>query len=84
VSTVRRAQAGTMTFPVPELPGGEYAVRVAHDRNGNGKLDSNFVGVPTEPWAMSNNPSGGFGRPSWDQAKFHLDGAVTKSLTLSP
>src|SRR5690606_27091692 len=30
------------------IPFGEYAVAVYHDKNGNNKLDTNFMGIPKE------------------------------------
>ena len=33
---------------------GEYALAVFHDDNGNGVLDSNWLGMPTETWGVSN------------------------------
>ena len=30
-----------------DVPPGPYGVSVMHDRNANGKLDSNIVGIPT-------------------------------------
>jgi len=82
-SIMQRAQVGNATFSASNLPAGEYAIRVMHDTNGNGELDSNFVGMPNEPWAMSNNAKGNFGPPKWDDVKFTLDGEATQSLTLS-
>ena len=38
------------------LPAGTYAIRLMHDENDNGKLDTNFVGMPTEGYGYSNNP----------------------------
>lgn len=39
------------------LPGaGRYAIAVYHDRNGNGRIDRNFLGLPTEDGGLSNNP----------------------------
>lgn len=37
------------------LPKGRYAVRIFHDENNNGKLDTNFLGIPKESWGTSNN-----------------------------
>jgi uncharacterized protein (DUF2141 family) len=28
---------------------GAYSIAVFHDRNGNGKLDRSFIGLPGEP-----------------------------------
>lgn len=38
------------------LPAGRYAIQVVHDENGNGKLDTNFIGMPSEGYGYSNNP----------------------------
>jgi uncharacterized protein (DUF2141 family) len=55
---------------IDSLQYGEYAVKVFHDENTNGKLDTNFLGIPTEDYGFSNNASGWFGPPSWEKAKF--------------
>ncbi len=80
-SMMSRATDEEMTFST-RLPAGEYAIRVMHDVNNNGEMDSNFVGMPTEPWAMSNNAKGNFGPPKWEEAKFELTGSVTQTLPL--
>jgi len=54
------------------LPYGWYAVSVVHDQNNNDKLDTNFLGIPKEPYGFSNNPKS-MGKPSYDEAKFKLD-----------
>ncbi len=54
------------------LPYGEYAVRVYHDANGNDKLDTNFMGIPKEPYGFSNHVRGTFGPAKWEKAKFEM------------
>jgi uncharacterized protein (DUF2141 family) len=49
---------------------GEYAIRVFHDENSNGKIDLNFLGIPTEDYGYSNNVSSWFGPPRWEKASF--------------
>lgn len=56
-----------------DVPTGQYAVRLFHDLNGNGELDTNPFGIPTEPFAFSNNARGSFGPASWQQAVFTLN-----------
>jgi uncharacterized protein (DUF2141 family) len=68
----------TVTFP--DLAPGTYAVSLFHDANGNGKLDTNLIGIPTEGYGFSNNV-GARGRPRFDEAKFTL-GADGTTLTL--
>lgn len=53
------------------LPG-TYAIAVIHDENNNGKLDTNWIGMPTEGVGASNNAKVTFGPPSFDSAKFTL------------
>lgn len=38
-----------------EIPPGTYAVKIHIDENENGKLDTNFLGIPKEQYGISNN-----------------------------
>lgn len=51
---------------------GTYAISLFHDANNNKKLDTNFLGIPKEPIACSNNAVGWFGPPAWSDAKFEV------------
>jgi len=46
--------------------------------DGNGQMNSNAFGIPSEPYAFSNNAQGTMGPAKWDAAKFIVtaDGAV--------
>jgi uncharacterized protein (DUF2141 family) len=57
-------------WQIEDLAYGQYAIAVYHDKNKNGKLDTNLLGIPTENYGFSNNARGKFGPASWDQAKF--------------
>ncbi len=57
------------------LPDGDYAISVIQDLNGNGRLDSNPIGMPTEPYGFSNDAVGNFGPPTFDSAKISLTSA---------
>ena len=76
------AAEGALTLTADNLPSGEYAIRVMHDVNGNDELDTNFVGMPTEPYAFSNNARGTFGPARWEDARFMLEGEVTQVIYL--
>jgi uncharacterized protein (DUF2141 family) len=54
------------------LPKGEYAVSLAHDENGNGKLDVNVFGIPSEPYGFSKNVRPKYRAAKWEEAKFTL------------
>ena len=62
---------GQVAIRFADLPAGEYAIAMYHDRNGNGKLDSNLVGVPTEPYGFSGE-SAALGAPGWPQARIRV------------
>jgi uncharacterized protein (DUF2141 family) len=53
---------------------GTYAVSVFHDENSNGKLDTNFLGIPREGVGASNDARGHMGPPKFDAAKFQFAG----------
>ncbi|MBC7684748.1 MAG: DUF2141 domain-containing protein, partial [Bdellovibrionales bacterium] len=49
------AAAAGSAIVIKDLPAGDYAFAVYHDTNGNGKMDKNGFGIPTEDYAFSNN-----------------------------
>lgn len=51
---------------------GTYAVSVFHDENSNGKLDTNFMGIPREGVGASNGAKGHFGPPKFGAAAFRF------------
>ena len=59
-------------FVFPALPCGTYAVAAYHDENANGKLDTNWIGIPREGTAASNNAKGFMGPPKFRDARFHF------------
>jgi len=53
---------------------GTYAVSVFHDENSNGKLDTNFLGIPREGVGASNDARGHMGPPKFGAAHFRFSG----------
>jgi uncharacterized protein (DUF2141 family) len=51
------------------------AISVAHDENGNGTVDRNFLGIPKEGWASSNNVKPAMRAPSFDESKVAVSSA---------
>ncbi len=76
------AQAGRMRCEFLDLAPGSYAVSAAHDINGNGKTDRNFVGLPTEPWAVSNNVRPTLRAPRFNEAVFTVAAEEVKQVEL--
>lgn len=62
----------SMVIEIDDLEAGEYAFGLFHDENSNYELDTNWLTIPQEGFAFSNNAMGTFGPPSWSQAKFTL------------
>jgi len=77
------AQSGNIEATIPQVPEGTYAVAIFHDANGNGKLDKNILGIPTEAYGFSNNAKGSFGPPSYKQCSFALSGKKTLEIKLN-
>ncbi len=63
----------TATYTFENIPYGIYAVKFYHDENMNGKLDRNFFGMPKESYGFSNNATGNFGPPDFEDAKFTIN-----------
>ena len=72
-----------MVIKIDSLPAGEYAFGIFHDENDNATIDANFLGIPQEGFAFSNNAFGNFAPPSWAQAKFELPIKSTVTQTIS-
>lgn len=69
---IESSRVGELVITEMLLPPGAYAITVFHDTNGNGELDTNFIGMPKEPIAMSNNAKAKFGPPKYEDAVFDV------------
>lgn len=79
-SDVLKIENNTATVVVKNLPEGEYAVSYVHDENDNKKMDTNFIGIPSEDYGCSNNATGFMGPPKYEDAKFLLK--ENKTITI--
>lgn len=70
-------EGDSVTVTFEGLEPGEYAVRLYHDVNDDGELNTNPFGMPTEPYAFSNDAKGRFGPAKWDDAKFSVEAEGT-------
>lgn len=57
---------------IDSLKSGKYVVRFWHDSNKNGKLDTNFLGIPKEEFGNSNNIQPKFGPPKFEEMIFEI------------
>ena len=72
---IARSLKDTLLTTQLYLPPGDYALSIFYDSNDNGELDTNFIGIPKEPIALSNNALSKYGPPKYKDAVFTL-GAV--------
>lgn len=73
----------TIVYMFKNVPFGTYAIAIFHDINSNIKLDKNFLGIPTEGYAFSNNLFGAFGSPpGFKNASFQFAGDKTIKIKM--
>lgn len=72
------ARVGQVEVCLPVREPGVFAVVAYHDRNSNKRFDRDWVGIPEEPYGISNNPEVLFAAPTHEEASFEVgpDGAV--------
>lgn len=74
---------GKLTLVLKDLPDGELAISVFHDLNGNGRLDSNGMGIPLEPFAFSNDAKAMFSAPKFEAARFTVPTVARMTISLN-
>ncbi len=62
-------KTGEIELVFQGIPKGTYAISCFHDQNNNGRLDKNWLGIPTEAYCFSNNARPRFRAPSWEEAR---------------
>ncbi|MEM1176292.1 MAG: DUF2141 domain-containing protein [Pseudomonadota bacterium] len=72
VRTARIEVTGdTVSTSFYDLPPGRYAIKLFHDANSNGKMDTNSLGLPKEGYGFSGK-GGRFGPPKFAKASFEI------------
>ena len=51
---------------------GRYAIGMYHDKNNSGRFDKGPLGLPAEPFGVSNNPRMQFAAPKIEEALFEV------------
>jgi uncharacterized protein (DUF2141 family) len=79
------ANAESLSYRFAGLAPGTYAVAVGHDLNGNRQTDTNWLGIPREPWGVTNDVRPTLRAPKYDEAALLVtaDGPNRISITLS-
>jgi uncharacterized protein (DUF2141 family) len=76
---VAPAAGGGATLTFTGLKPGKYAVSAFHDADKDGKLKTNFIGIPKEPVGVSNNPGG---MPSFSKSQVAVPAAAPVEIML--
>ena len=77
-----KVTSNTLTISI-EVPVGEYAVAIHHDENSNDEMDTNFLGIPSEPYGFSKNYVPTFRAPTFSECNFSVAKGATQILTIS-
>ena len=76
-------QDSSMTYVFDSIPVGTYAIAVFQDKNDDGKLNTNLVGKPKEPYGFSQNSYGTLGAPAFKNVSFDVEEDASVSLTIN-
>ena len=67
---VAQISKGAAVLRFEGMAPGTYSIALYHDENDNNEMDTNFIGIPKEGWAFSNNAKGKFGPPAFEKTSF--------------
>jgi uncharacterized protein (DUF2141 family) len=70
IASVTRLAGTSAVCTFSAVPPGTYAIAVLHDENNNGKLDTNWLGIPEEGYGASNNNLHTFSAPGFEESSF--------------
>ena len=68
----------TLTIAIEDVPVGIWAISLYHDLDENNQLERGMLGLPAEPWGMSNNAIGTMGPATFEQASFEVRSPETR------
>jgi uncharacterized protein (DUF2141 family) len=67
-----KATKGVMQIKIDGIAAGKYAIAAHHDKNNDGKFNTNFFGIPSEMSGASNGAKGKMGAPKYKDAEVAL------------
>ena len=70
------------TIVIKNLPKGDYAISLYHDKNSDNECNLNFLGIPKEGYGFSNNIKPKFSAPSYKDCKFSLVENIVLNIIL--
>lgn len=67
---------------IQNLAEGDYSFSYFHDLDSSGKLNTNWIGIPTEPYGFSNGKKGKFGPPDFEDCKIKINKDVDIQINI--
>ena len=64
------------------LPAGAFGVSVLHDEDQDGRLGTNWAGIPAEGYGASRGARRRFGAPRWNDARLSLAGGEEQRVVV--
>ncbi len=77
------ARLGENVIVLEGIPPGTYAIQTFQDVNANGEMDTNWLGIPLEPFGFSRDARPFLAKPRFKAVSFHVaSGENQQSLHL--
>ena len=70
----KKASSANDKIIIHDVNLGTYALSIFHDADNDNKLGTNFFGLPNEGYGFSNNVIGNFGKPTFKETSFIVNG----------
>jgi len=77
-----KVKSETMVIELGAFPSGNYAVTLMQDKNLNGIMDKNMIGIPKEPFGFTKLQEIPFGAPSFNETSIQLVGKTVERIKL--
>jgi uncharacterized protein (DUF2141 family) len=78
--TVEVKNQSQIQVSINQLAAGTYSIAVFLDENGNKKLDTNWMGIPTEGYGYSQGARPKYRAATWAETKFSFTAAHTEQI----
>ena len=70
-------EKGEVQVCIPVEKAGSYALAIYQDKDVNFQMNKNFLGLPSEPYAVSRDPAMNFGMPDIEDSLVAVKGPLT-------
>lgn len=77
-----KARVPEVSHTFKDIPQGDYAIAIFHDKNQDDELNFKLFFIPKEPYGFSNNFIPRFSKPAFDDARFLVQGNTRLTISL--